>query len=56
MHTFVLNVKKATTEILHEENHFIALFKTPINPIEQKIAQKVIYITDQFLDYTVQEI
>ena len=56
MHTFVLKVKIATIEILHEASHFNAPFKTQIEPLEHKIAQKVIYVTDQILDCTVQEI
>ena len=56
MHAFILKGKKATIEILHETNPFNALFKTQINPIEWKLAQKVIYVTNNLLDYTDQEI
>ena len=56
MHALVLNVKIATIEVLHEANHFKVQFKTQIDPIEWKMTQKVIYVTDQLLDYTGQEI
>ena len=56
MHALVLKVKLATIEVLHEANHFSVQFKTQINPIEWKMSQKVIYVTDQLLDYTIQEI
>ena len=56
MHAFVPEVEIATIKIVYEANHFNALFKTQNYPIEQKIAQKVIYVTKQLLDYTVQEL
>ena len=56
MHAFILKDKIATIEILHETNNFNALFKTQNNPIEWKLAQKVIYVTNQLLIYTDQEI
>ena len=56
MHALVLKVKVATIEFLHEANLFKVQFKTQNNPIEWKMAQKEIYVTDQLLDYTSQEI
>ena len=56
MHAFILIVKIAKIEILHETNHFNALFKTQINPIEWKLAQKVISVTNQLLNYTDHEL